>query len=208
VEHAGVSEPNIWTEQEDQILRDNYHDCTWPELYQLLPLRTHGAIRKRATRHGLSRSEKYLMCLGIEWTEDERHALTEMYEKATKPDLQAALPDRTWRAIVKRANKMGLKRDKALCNTRAEHPYRAQLKLRTERRVLDYVIDYWRLYGAGPIWTEIKLGTGLDHKAVTNGINRLQEKGLLVRPRIGRRMPIHLSRPFRERLEKRMREAA
>lgn len=48
------------------------------------------------------------------WSDAELSILKQHYETTPRSELMALLPDRTWKQIVKKAKKLGLKRDKSL----------------------------------------------------------------------------------------------
>lgn len=67
------------------------------------------------------------MIKGSNWTEEEDRVLFALYPYATtkRDDLLSALPKRTWKAILSRANKkLGLTQKYHILVVRAEQPIR------------------------------------------------------------------------------------
>jgi phage antirepressor YoqD-like protein len=88
----------LWTQEEDQLVR---------ELYQRSPARlarelnrTMTAIRVRACRLGVVRSGR--------WSAQEKSTLIEMWHEYTERAIRHALRGRTWRAIRVKARELGL----------------------------------------------------------------------------------------------------
>jgi len=93
-----------WTDEEKNILKENYGRLSRSELEKLLPSRTWDAITSYALILGLSTSIK-------RWTEKENNILKENYATMPKEDLSKLLPNRTWDAIQVRAeHKLCLRR--------------------------------------------------------------------------------------------------
>ena len=178
-----------WTKQEDQILRDNYFDCAYPELLQLLPGRTRDAIRGRAHRLGINR-QWHNGKTG--WTPAEDKILREMYWDRLAEDIRAALPGRSWYAIASRAVRIGLRR-------KFIHAGREKSKRTTDKRVLEYVVQYVREFGYGPIRTEVTEATGIAHTTVTTSVERLVKRGFLLHPK-GRTRTIALAPALRKKI--------
>ena len=163
-----------WTSEEDQILRDNYFDCRRDELLALLPGRTWEGTSQRAQRLKLSRGRTTLV-QGNSWTEAEDKTLRDMFWDATPDELLEALPKRTWFGIHGRAARLGLKR-------KHTHFGRERAKREADKPVMDAVIQFFFEYGYGPQRQDISRITGLPHSRVARCVDRLIERGLLVRP--------------------------
>jgi hypothetical protein len=96
-----------WTEEETQFMIDQYASTPMDEIKAALPDRNAGTIRAKAHRLGIVRQVR-----GNPWTAQEERTLRRLYPNAnlTGDEIAAAIPGRTWGAIRKRANKLGLNR--------------------------------------------------------------------------------------------------
>lgn len=93
----------IWTERERSLCRQHYPDLK--KLKRLLRRRTVGAIREMCRRMGLTDPPK-------PWTGTELSRLRKAFAAATKAELLALLPGRTYGAIIRVAYKHGLRRQR------------------------------------------------------------------------------------------------
>lgn len=179
----------FWTPEEDQILRDNFYDCSWDELYKLLPGRGHESLRSRARRMGLTRGRGHMK---THWAAAEDKVLRDMYYDGVASDIREALPGRTWHGIVSRARRLGLQRKFVNAN-------HEKAKRSTNKIVLDFVVQYHREYGYGPIRAEVADGTGLAHTTVTDCVSRMTERGFFVHQH-GRTRTIGLAPALRRKI--------
>lgn len=102
---AGVN-GKPWMKAEDDVLRAVYprrgrsSRNPWAKLCRVLPGRTRVAIKVRARKIGLHRS--------LVWTAAEDAYLRREWGEVGRRTVEAALPTRTWSAIVQRVNDLGL----------------------------------------------------------------------------------------------------
>lgn len=141
------------------------------------------------------------------WKPEEDQILRDNYFDATREELYAMLPGRTWHAIRDRAHTLKIRRDKSLAQKRSEYAKRKEVKLASERAVLEYVIDYHKRFGFGPTRMEIADDMHRPHSSVGNIVDRLVEKGLCIR-QSGKNRAVGLAPALRKRLEQREKVAA
>lgn len=141
------------------------------------------------------------------WRPEEDAVLRDNYFDASREELFAMLPDRTWHAIRDRAHTLGIRRDRGMAQRRSEYAKRNEIKLASERAVLEYIIDYHKRFGFGPTRMEISEDTGRAHSSVGNIVDRLVKRGLCIR-QSGKNRAVGLAPALRRRLELREREKA
>jgi DNA-binding transcriptional ArsR family regulator len=198
----------LWTDDEVEKLTETYRDATREEILEALPGRSWDSVRKCATKMGLHRNPSFRCVTGRRWSDHEEQALRDLYPRSKRETVLAALPRRTWGAITHHANQVGVKRDLAFANSQSFNRYTEELKLQSERKVMDFILDYYRQWGSGPMRQEISEGTGVRDITLQKTLARLEQKGMVVFPVIGRRLPVHLSPALRRRLQQRERAAA
>lgn len=100
-----------WTPEEEQYLRDNFHNCNQQQLVDALKC-SYDKIRNKARALGLKSKKKVYKAPQKSpiWTDEEKDILADNYKYAPKPILQRLLPDRSWTAIQKQGVKLGLQR--------------------------------------------------------------------------------------------------
>lgn len=101
-----------WTSQEDAILRANIHSKTYRELVELLPARTRGAICSRAKLIGVR--DGYQPDRKPDWSDEELSILRSNLSRLSYPELAKILPRRTVHSIKRRADIIGLPRQKKI----------------------------------------------------------------------------------------------
>ena len=126
------------------------------------------------------------------WTPAEDKILKEMYWDRTAEDIRAALPGRSWYSITSRAVRLELRR-------KFIHAGREKSKRTTDKRVMDAVIAYDHQFGFGPTRIEVHEETGISYSTVHGSVERLIERGLLIR-HPGRSRAIGLAPALRRRL--------
>lgn len=181
-----------WTPQEEQILRDNYFDCTWPELHELLPGRSENGITGRARRMRLRR-KRTRGGSGYCWKPAEDKTLQDMYWDRTPEEIMQALPGRSWNSIHSRAARRGIRRK----HVRHDH---LLMKRAHDKPVVDAVIQFFMEYGFPPQRADITRITGFPHSTVARSVSRLIERGLLVRSDASKYSPVGLAPPLRKKL--------
>jgi hypothetical protein len=197
-----------WTPEEDQILRDLWHDTERPQILDELIDRTWESARKRATSFGLYRHPKFRCVKDKRWTAEEEQALRDLYPSSPRAEVEKAIPARNWKAIMRHANKLPVHRDISLAMSRSLNPHTEKIKLIAERKVMDFLVDYYRQWGAGPMRQEIGAATGVKNNTLTKVLGRLEAKKMIVFPQVGRRLPVYLHPGLRRKIDANMRDAA
>jgi hypothetical protein len=100
---------HLWTENEIEILKREYHRRSIEELMKMLPLHTRGSIIHKASRLGLKSPHR--------WTEEE--ILFKMYPTAPARYILSKI-NRSWNAIVHRARKLKIRRIERVTNDALE----------------------------------------------------------------------------------------
>lgn len=95
--------PNSWTDEELEVVRNNYKDIGPKELHKLLPKRTPIAIRDTARFLGLTIIGKKWKKFETAWSDGEVAILKQSYLKVSPKRLSELLPRRTLNAIHTRA---------------------------------------------------------------------------------------------------------
>ena len=93
-----------WTEEEDAILREHY-PTMGRACVDLLPRRTHGAVRSRAHTLGLSWFRK--------WNSEDTEVLRAVYPEGGVAAVCVALPHRNAESVRSKAYQLGLRLSKA-----------------------------------------------------------------------------------------------
>jgi hypothetical protein len=136
------------------------------------------------------------------WSPAESFALRRLYPTATCAEILSALPGRTWPGIKHRASLIGVKRELSAAHKHTTDAHRQRIKQDTDRRVLDFVIDYTARYGFGPMLTEIAEEARVAHSTAGVSVARLVERGLLIR-NPGKSRAVGLHPALRRRIEQR-----
>ena len=89
-----------WTQEEIDIIKENYEFGNIHNLEKLLPNRTYNAITTKARKLGI-KSRTF-------WSEDEINILNENYHIKTVDEIVKMLPNRTRESIIVQAGKLGL----------------------------------------------------------------------------------------------------
>lgn len=115
---------DAWTPEEDRLLLDIYPRCTKVEILEKLD-RNWRAIWSRAYNIGLRRDQELVHDEMVEagktsvlyldnlWSQDDDDKLRDLYSNTPREELLKGF-NRTWRAIRKRANILGYRRDPGL----------------------------------------------------------------------------------------------
>lgn len=93
-------EENIWTEEELNILKENYEYGNIDSLCRMLPNRSYKAITTKAKRIGLKTRDF--------WSIEENDILYKNYHIKTVDEIMKLLPSRTHNAIIAQAGNLGL----------------------------------------------------------------------------------------------------
>lgn len=101
---------NHWTEEELQILRDNYADKTAEELERLVPRHPYRSMQQKANKLGL-RKEEY-------WTPERQRLLKKIYPTASKREIDKAFPGISNHSLQEYARRHGIKKIKPYGNNR------------------------------------------------------------------------------------------
>ncbi len=102
-----VMRGKLWTENENEILKNNYRKKSTKEIHEYLQTRTLLAIRMQAFKLGLQDIDK-------KWTEKEKELLKKYYE--TESFSWNLFPERTRQSIISQASKLRLKKIRAKCS--------------------------------------------------------------------------------------------
>lgn len=94
-------EDKIWTNDEINILKNNYGKISNDEIQLLLPTRTYSSITSKAEKLGLKIREY--------WTSTEEEILKEYYSNMTMDDICSLLPDRSRGSIIMKAQSLNLR---------------------------------------------------------------------------------------------------
>lgn len=129
--NIGVSAP-VWTEQELESLRRLFVEASWSAMLAAIPNRNRSAINQKARDIGLSRGVNRR----IRWTEHEDAILRNAFPTEDQEAILAALPDRKWANIGKRASDLKIHRptEAVRKNNRAIHPIIKKLREERERQ--------------------------------------------------------------------------
>lgn len=103
----------IWTEQEIEILKNNYPTCDIDELLEKLPRFNKDKIRIKANQLGLKRkvkSKRKPTSNFVKWTEEEVELLKNIYSHSTNDDLIQIFPRFDLRKIRYKARSLGLEK--------------------------------------------------------------------------------------------------
>ena len=125
-----------WTQEEDNILRENFRKVTKTELAELLPGRTYQACSRRFyTKDAHKKTGGYQ-----KWTEKEIKVLKENYPKMQLKDLYKLFPNRDSQSIVNKAHRLGLKRDSFYFISQRSTKYSKNHKFFSKP---NYLNSYW-----------------------------------------------------------------
>ncbi|QKY69685.1 hypothetical protein [Lentibacillus sp. CBA3610] len=103
-----------WTEEEKDILRNNYEYVPTEKLEDLLPRFTIQKIRIKASQMGLKRKAPKQSRKGIKvkrWTNDEKDKLIEVYETTTNEELEQIFDRFKPNEIRRKARSLGLEKN-------------------------------------------------------------------------------------------------
>lgn len=94
---------DLWSDQEIEVLKENYSSATLEELFELLPGRTKKAIEHKARKLGLS-----FKC--VPWSAHDENLLKQkcLSGEVTWSKLFELFPDRSLSALYERIRKLGL----------------------------------------------------------------------------------------------------
>lgn len=91
-----------WSEQDTQILVDNFGKLSYEEITRLVSDKWDiEAVRRKAIYLGLTQSR--------EWSKDEIEIISKYYSNITMPELMDKLPKRTYSSILRKARELNLK---------------------------------------------------------------------------------------------------
>lgn len=93
-------EDSRWTDDELDILRDNYLDSTKEEITELLPKRTYESIHAMALKLELK--------VRSLWSDDEIKILKDNYHHKTPDEISKMLPGRSRNSVILKANNLKL----------------------------------------------------------------------------------------------------
>jgi len=96
-----------WTAEEESLLRSLYPEAAWEVLLDSLPGRTQESIRSHAYHMKVKRDHDVLHGSWADW---EIEYLKEHYYDTARKQILDNLPDRTWSAVITRAQLLGLHR--------------------------------------------------------------------------------------------------
>lgn len=107
----------LWTQEEVKILKEKYETATRQELLEIFEGRTWQSIRSKAQSIGLKRSDdasRLSKSLGHRyrkdaWTDEEIDILKQLYPTGGSKAVNEKLPHRNRKAIVIKANELGLR---------------------------------------------------------------------------------------------------
>lgn len=104
---AGIEFGNPWNREDENIVRENYGKIPMKQVQNMLSTsRTTDAIKHKAGQLGITNGRKS----NFSPTEDD--IIRKMYEDASKEEILAELPGRSWSSIASRAGRLGvLRRD-------------------------------------------------------------------------------------------------
>ncbi|WP_140426965.1 hypothetical protein [Ensifer aridi] len=102
-EGVTMSGARLWTGEENAVLRQCFPNNEI--MMQALPHRTRVAIRLQCRKLGLTTSRH-------SWMASEISLLRRLYSRASKQEVMAAFPGRSWSSIQKCANYYGFRRDR------------------------------------------------------------------------------------------------
>ncbi len=100
----------IWTDKEVSDLKENYPKVSWDELLNLIPKRTKGAIKKKASELQLKKNTN------VKWTKEEENCVEDYLKgKIEFHRLRALLPNRSTQSINLRGREVSKKLDIGFC---------------------------------------------------------------------------------------------
>lgn len=102
-EGVTMSGARLWTAEENAVLRQYFPD--YEKLVQALPHRTRVAIRLQCGKLGLTTPRH-------SWMASQISLLRRLYSRASKQEVMAAFPGRSWSSIQKCARYYGFRRDR------------------------------------------------------------------------------------------------
>lgn len=148
VKRLGLKKYNReWTEDEDQIIRDKYPLLDTETIVTLLPYRTPGSIKTRASYLGVKKS--YHSKSKRSWTVDEEQILIDKYNVLGK-DITTLLPNKSWSSIRNKAYHMGVNRkgSKAISKPRSNSTRSNNNKQKKWTEIEDrIIIDQYPILG-------------------------------------------------------------
>ena len=108
---AATKEKGVWTEEELEILKENYGKILNSELHKLIPTHSIDMIQRKASQLGLK--SPFASDIGNAWSDEESEMLKKCLEKKMPfPEIAKKL-GRNLNSVKNRAKRMGLKRDSA-----------------------------------------------------------------------------------------------
>ncbi|RVK40917.1 hypothetical protein [Sinorhizobium meliloti] len=102
-EGVTMSGAKLWTEEENAVLQQHFPN--YEIMMQALPHRTRTAIRFRCGKLGLTRPKHV-------WMASEISLLRRLYARASKQEIMAALPGRSWISIKSAAEYYRFRRER------------------------------------------------------------------------------------------------
>ena len=107
---------NIWTPEEELLVKENYLSKTKEFFSEKLPNRTWRSILYKASELNLYKKEKNKDASRNPWTENELDILKNKYQHNSKDYILNLFPNRTWKAIREKAIFLNIIREKNLIN--------------------------------------------------------------------------------------------
>ncbi|KKK90516.1 hypothetical protein LCGC14_2722210 [marine sediment metagenome] len=100
----------IWTDKEIKDLKKNYPKASWDESLNLIPNRTKGAIKRKASELQLKKNTK------INWTKEEENYIEDyLKEKIEFHRLMSLLPNRSIQSINLKEREVSKKLNIGFC---------------------------------------------------------------------------------------------
>lgn len=104
----GLVKGTRWSNKELSLLKSIYPTMSKKQILEKLPNRTWNAILRRVNELGLKKEIKESKT----WTDDEILFLKQWFRRASDEFLMDMLPDKTWTAIIHKASRLGLLRER------------------------------------------------------------------------------------------------
>ena len=102
----GISrKAEVWTKEQEELMKENYPYSTTEELLTIFPERTAKSIKAKAERMGL---EKIIGKKMVYWSKDEVELLRKHYPSKDKEFFKSVLPNKKWTQIQQKASREGI----------------------------------------------------------------------------------------------------
>lgn len=145
-------EEKVWTQEEIEILKENYIYGDIDKILKLLPNRTYGSITTKARRLGL--------ITRTFWLDEEDNIMNNYYHLKTVDEMMQLLPNRSRDSIINRARQLNLV---SVCKYTKEET--------------QYIIDNWsKMSDEEMAITLNKTYRGLKAKRQSLGLFRIKEE--------------------------------